>query len=1345
MLIKGLYNKPISNTFIEKTTSIAQRIKPLVIIDWLDSRHVEKSGNTEVASSNYAFADVSDQSIIDEAYGLLSFNTTSMGPPITRAARSLSDKEILFNKSRRSSFYFTPNESINGIERESFTWAVAGAKDVNGNVITSNGNWHCLPSDKDDNLEFGYWSSVKSTEYLHATRNGYEFTTPVTLTYLFTARAVNLVKIITSEHYGQIKSYNLKAYRDTTTLVFDQDGEIAEDNYFYNHFLEGITNSDINKILLTIYTTKNKLDYARVHEVAPIYQVDMSDYLINANVSKVRDIHETSLPIAGGGASTAQVSFDNTQKDFNLFNSASTFGKYMKKDLRTYIYAGWQIKKSNSPEVSTTLVSSINTTANSLSVGGTIDFPDGGGSNDFVVIVDKDTVSREYMLCSKSGSETLSITERGYGGTTARSHSAGASVTFDTYEYVPYGVFYVDEWQASSSSMVVDATMSDWQKYSNEKTVTKGFMMQNAIIAESVKQLLMKVNFPKSQIKYLSQPSESFTRNGAILHLAFDENVVDRENATRTISSSLRARFVEIVSKSFEEYSLKDVMLDANDKDLSVLELALDIKDYFTPSLTTTSSLISTQDQGSSVALNFTTGSFTKPDGSSVVESYNGVFDGYYVPTSSGLQRLLILINRGGVKVYLDKILIINNWYIVESGTNSTVTIQSAEYNLTAGRAYELRIEFFTDARQTNTPFQIKLKKNDGSLDWVYSNQTYTMVALDKVGSKANQSYLTFNSGTGQWTVASAQNSIDRAGRRNNAIYRGTPVLAQESGVVSDTDSKSILLASNSYLRIPYDVSYNRFYTSQSDFSISTYIKFSANSFSGNGEFISNWNNSSPNSGFELFYNSSASGLKIVTTTGIQTVSSNTAISNSSFTLMTFTLKGTSLKYYIDGTLVNTVTISGTPVSYADKDLTIGGRGSSYASGAEVAPASFRSMYIDQFAIFNKALSADDVLTSYIETKIQPIQKFPFAYGNDKTVKNIIDDISLADLGRLYIDENQNARYEHYYRFFEPTIDQHANVQQTFSDSTSILDASYNVQLHVNKITVKLKGQVSNLVGKQSLWRADSPTSLATTLLTSNITSTSNSIQVTTTDKPKYPKSGFLKIDNEIVKYSNTTSNAFLAVERAQFDTVAAAHTSNAKVRETLKFDVRFDKTPAFRVENPYISNVVDVIPALIEIIKYEPTHYGAKLIIAASNSTSAGDLVYVEGENLKDNSKSFASIAGVPVILQETKGEIQEKTATLSDNIRKYGLKEMIIENEFITSLEQAQSIADFIISKMSEPVPIVELSILPNPRLQLGDRVKISSMQSFDIINGEYWVISTECQFTQSPSQKVVLRKVV
>lgn len=186
MLTYGLYNKPISNTFVDKISAISQKIKPMIIAHWLDSRHISKvNANTEIASSNATYAIPTNNDITNEAYGMLS------------GSRSLSDNEILFNKSKRADFYFTPNESINGIERESFPWAVAGAKDVNGNIITANGNWHCLPTssssktnvlDLDDNFEFGYWSSYKSTSNLHATRNGYEFSTPVVLTYLFTAR-----------------------------------------------------------------------------------------------------------------------------------------------------------------------------------------------------------------------------------------------------------------------------------------------------------------------------------------------------------------------------------------------------------------------------------------------------------------------------------------------------------------------------------------------------------------------------------------------------------------------------------------------------------------------------------------------------------------------------------------------------------------------------------------------------------------------------------------------------------------------------------------------------------------------------------------------------------------------------------------------------------------------------------------------------------------------------------------------------------------------------------------------------------------------------------------------------
>jgi len=85
------------------------------------------------------------------------------------------------------------------------------------------------------------------------------------------------------------------------------------------------------------------------------------------------------------------------------------------------------------------------------------------------------------------------------------------------------------------------------------------------------------------------------------------------------------------------------------------------------------------------------------------------------------------------------------------------------------------------------------------------------------------------------------------------------------------------------------------------------------------------------------------------------------------------------------------------------------------------------------------------------------------------------------------------------------------------------------------------------------------------------------------------------------------------------------------------------------------------------------------------------------------------------------------------------------VIENEFITDLTHAQNLANFIINKMSDPVPVINLNILPIPKLQLGDRIRISSMDSFDIINGDYWIISTDFSYSATVTQSLVIRKVV
>jgi hypothetical protein len=198
-------------------------------------------------------------------------------------------------------------------------------------------------------------------------------------------------------------------------------------------------------------------------------------------------------------------------------------------------------------------------------------------------------------------------------------------------------------------------------------------------------------------------------------------------------------------------------------------------------------------------------------------------------------------------------------------------------------------------------------------------------------------------------------------------------------------------------------------------------------------------------------------------------------------------------------------------------------------------------------------------------------------------------------------------------------------------------------------------------------------------------------------------------------------------------------------VREVKKYDLLYDKSPAFRVENPLITNLSLVNPPKVEMITFNPTPYGALLIVAASNNTVSGEIVYLEGENPLTNEKNFASIAGIPVVFTENTGDVKEKKAVLDDNIRKYGLKELIIENEFITDLDHAQRLATFIIDKMSEPVPIINLNITPIPTMQLGDRIRISSMDSFDIIDGDYWVISSDFSYSETLSQSIVVRKVV
>lgn len=1299
MITKNIFNDNLSTKFYTSLDSPSQYIKPKILIDFLDSRHC--LNKSIITNDNH-----------------VNTNQGDLG------------------------YYFSPDQIFNGNRRQSFTWAVADALDNNGKVIRADGNWYAMPSNKEENLEFGWISKTKSTSNLSNLYDGYSFASTITITATFSPRKCNNVTVVVPEFSGQVDTYRLIIRSSDTNLpnpLYQEVARIQDGEYSYNHYIpDSLGNDLINSVEVEILTTKNPLDYARISSINVIYQEDLADYVLSYTDDRVRDLHETSLPIAGSSSGSLQIELDNTEKKFNLFSSSSDFGPFMKKDLKIQAGSGWKIHDHPDQYVESSLRSPITSSSQNVSVYDNTNFPDGGASNYFVLEVDYDTANREYILySSKSGNYDLVIEQRGYNNSQVKNHSVNALVRYETFEYPYLSEYYVDEWSSSSSSMVTSVSCIDWSKYLSERVLTGGFFVEKSTVPEACESLVLNANFPKGDVKSLNRFNKSAKKLGAILHYDFNESSVDRSGDDVIVSNGLRSRFFAMPSDSISKVG--DITADGLDRELSQLEKALGETSFISPDFVSNSVAIS-DSNGQQYALNLAdqsvavTGfSFNRKDGTQCSEYFNAVYDGFYIPIDSGEQFIVIDIANGGVRVFIEDTLILNSWRINSVSAGQYFTVESEPIYLQAGHPYKIRIESF----HATGDYAIKLKASYGifSPEIVFDSDTRTIAAIDKIGSR-NPS---FN-----------PSATDRNKNQNYAIFFGSPEIGIEGGILSDSENKHCSLSNGAYIRLPYHVSWDFANSSSNNYidgswSLETYVK-TPTLFSGDGEYISCWEDDTPSSGFEFFNKSGSNGFKIVSSSGVLTVDSSDALPVDNFNHIVVTFNNSLLKYYVNGALKDSVVVNSNILPFTGKDLTFGGRGAFFDDDDDVEspPATTRSFSIDEFLIYPKSLTEQQVKDRYTETQMEELTIYPFLYGGELSIREVIDEISLADLGRFYIDESNIAKYEHYYRLWEPTIDQHANSQMSLSDENFIISADFSVQLQANRVVIKVSGISSNLTGVQPLWRADDPTTLAVVGLSANLSSSSDFMYVNSTDDPPFSKAGYLVIDNEIVKYSNKTSNQFLNLERGQFNTEAAIHNTSASVREVRYWDLKFDKAPAFQVRNPFITGIRFETPDQISILRYVPSAYGAELVIAASNNVPKGEVVFAEGTNPLTDRVAFTSIAGIPVLISEQNSQVKEQSAEIGDSIALYGVKEVVIENKFITDFTHAQKIADFIIEKNSDPVPVLNLQSVPLPQIAIGDRIVISQMDSFDIINGEYWVVGKSYSYGDSPNQTMTLRRV-
>lgn len=364
--------------------------------------------------------------------------------------------------------------------------------------------------------------------------------------------------------------------------------------------------------------------------------------------------------------------------------------------------------------------------------------------------------------------------------------------------------------------------------------------------------------------------------------------------------------------------------------------------------------------------------------------------------------------------------------------------------------------------------------------------------------------------------------------------------------------------------------------------------------------------------------------------------------------------------------------------------------------------------------------------------------QFPYFFDKGISIWDAMLNVATADMGMFYFDDYGLFTYETKDYFLTGTT--HTTSQFSFSDTTNIADADYVNELQVNKVVVSINKMSYDANTIQSLWRANNGESLVTSTLAAGV-GTSDTTFFFVTDSPLWKDSGLFKIDNEIMSYSGRTSGSVTGVQRGLFGTTAATHSGGALVREVREYNIELSNAPAIYVKEPFIW--AEKQDQTVDIEAFVKTAYTVYVRVSANTSNTSGDTIMLEGTHPITGKDYYFAIAGIPFTTPST--DSTSKAVAKDDvSIRRYGIKDLTIENPFIGSETLAQAMCDWILSYYKTPVPLINLDTLGIPHLALGWRVRVTNLPQFDIINQDYYIMQISLDYDGGVKGKFVLRRV-
>jgi hypothetical protein len=432
------------------------------------------------------------------------------------------------------------------------------------------------------------------------------------------------------------------------------------------------------------------------------------------------------------------------------------------------------------------------------------------------------------------------------------------------------------------------------------------------------------------------------------------------------------------------------------------------------------------------------------------------------------------------------------------------------------------------------------------------------------------------------------------------------------------------------------------------------------------------------------------------------------------------------LKLYLDGELVGTQTLTG---SF-----------SSSGSSSGFAFAANNNCLVSYLSVFKYSLSADQIEKHNLSAKIYLTNVFNALYNFDNTYWDGMLEIATADLGMFYFDEYGVFNYEHRTSLHDANLSRYQVSQYDLSDDVNIISGDQRSEVQANKVTVNISSKSARSSELMSLWRPEEGESLAVTTITSDVSPYSDSIILANADDPYWIPEGYVKIDDEIIRYNYIFGNTISSLERGMFGTAASWHQSGSKARETRVYNAEFTDVPAVDVRYPLIA--AEYFDGLAEIDYYTSTPSGAYIIVSATESNDAGDLVILEGNDPISDKRNYFSIAGYAFKETDAAEVYETPTAENEQSIRRYRVKELVISNQFIDSKPYAKILADHILGYYSSPVSILNLSVTGIPQLQLGDLITVTNFASLGITAQKFWVIENNISYDGGLVQDLVLR---